>query len=537
MALDCVVIIDRSGLGESRRAALDFTRASGLSWRVVLDQPTCGKHPTLGDGLLVLQAGDGPGQPVALATETSLVEPVELESDVPNGRSPLVTVLHYRNPWVGIQDYPHLEILALKHGASLTEAFENSTGDYVVVVDGDVRLTSGAVSEAVRSAERQRAPTRGRARGRRYRPLAQAEYFPSWRRSFDDKPGPQTVTVAPESTVQRDNLVALDLDPQLDDPAQELAARLGGGSLEGPAAQCSRVPGGVVAGRAGAVLTADGGWLVESVGSRSRAWPDLALDDDGRVGLTGPVRSSDLEVAVVVCERRRAWWTANFGHWTLEVLTRAAILLHSGAPADVKLLVPEPVLPFQRETLAGLGIDDSRILAWDGGPTRFRTVYVPTAHSTPPFLFPAGVELLHRFAYGARSALPWRRLFVSRRKIRRTAPRISNERELLAIAANLGFVEIRPEALPYAKQMRRFAEAEIVVGAHGSGLANAVFMAPGTAMFELAPARLPEGKVRNFWDLAACARQRYGLCVAPGRSVDPERFRRVLADVVQSQKE
>jgi hypothetical protein len=295
------------------------------------------------------------------------------------------------------------------------------------------------------------------------------------------------------------------------------------------------VPDGVVAGRVGAVLTPEGGWLIESAGSVTRAWPELALDDRGMVALTEPPRESGERVATIVCERRREWWTENFGHWTFDVLTRVAMLLRAGIPDDVKFLVPEPVLPFHRETLVGLGIADDRIVPWDGKPTRFGTVYVPTARPAPPFLFPAGVELLRELGASARKGPPGRRLFVSRRQLGRTT-RIVNEEELLEVAEGYGFVEVMPEKLPYSKQLGRFSDAEIVVGAHGSGLANAIFMARGTGLCELAPARLHAEKVPNFWNLAACGGQHYGLCIASGKRVDPKRFRRVLHEMVISAK-
>src|SRR4051794_41876692 len=89
-----------------------------------------------------------------------------------------------------------------------------------------------------------------------------------------------------------------------------------------------------------------------------------------------------------------------------------------------------------------------------------------------------------------------------------------------------GFVQVKPEELPYSEQLRRFSEAEVVVGAHGSGLANAIFMARGTGLCELAPARLNAAKVPSFWNLAACGGQRYGLCVASGGQGGPKRVRR-----------
>jgi hypothetical protein len=545
----CLIIVSNANDEGPRQAALDFMGDSPLSWRVVLYERTSReRHPTLGNGLMVLRAGKGgPDSPLQLTTDMRPVYPAEPRRDVPSRRPPRVTVLHYRNPRVGVQDYPHLEVIGLDRGDSLAEAFEGSTGDYVVVLDRDVELTPNAISEALRGTEG-RAPRRTwglvswMARRRNgagshgHRPIAQAEYFPSWAPAFDDREEPQTVTVARALSVGRDNLVALDLDLHMDDVDREIAVRFGRGlRLEGPAARCSRVPGGVVAGRVGAVLTPQGGWLIESVGAVTRAWPELVLDDRGTVAVTEPPRESDERVATVVCERRREWFTENFGHWTFEVLTRVAMLLRAGVPDDVKLLVPEPVLRFQRETLVGLGIADDRILPWDGVPTRFRAVYVPTARPTPPFLFPAGVELLRKLGAKGRKTAPGRRLFVSRRQLDRTT-RIANEEELLEVAGEFGFVEVMPERLAYSEQLRLYSEAEIVAGAHGSGLANAIFMSHGTGMCELAPAGLHAEKLPNFWDLAACGRQRYAVCIGDGKRVDPKRFKARLRDLIDSTK-
>jgi hypothetical protein len=571
LADGCLIVVPDANWDWCREAALDFALASSLGWRVLLNERTPGEHPTVWNGVMVMKAGADREPGVEIATETGIVDPVDIGDPRSRHHPPRVTVIHYRNPWVGIQDYPNLEIIGLDAGEPVREAFEGSNGDYVVVLDSDVELSPSALSEAVRDAEGgvSRPSTNGlRHRWRPARdgvkslsvwkrgwrslsgdrrrqdvagdglhsPVEQADYYPSWNRTFDDREDPQTVTVARALSVERDNLVVLDLDLSMDDVDREIAVRFGRGlKLEGPAARCSRVPDGVVAGRAGAVLTPDGRWLIESVGAVTRAWPELALDDGGRVTVRGSVRESDERVATIACERRRDWWTANFGHWTFDVLTRVAMLLRAGIPDDVKLLIPQPVLPFQCETLAGLGIADERIVPWGGRPTRFREVYVPTARPAPPFVFPAGVELLRELGAGTRDRPPHTRLFVSRRQLTR-ATRVANEEELVDVARDHGFVEIKPERLSYAEQLRRFSEAEIVVGPHGSGLANAIFMAPGTGLCELAPAGLHAEKVPNFWNLAACGRQRYGLCIASGSRVDPKRFRRVIRDMIRAIK-
>jgi capsular polysaccharide biosynthesis protein len=141
---------------------------------------------------------------------------------------------------------------------------------------------------------------------------------------------------------------------------------------------------------------------------------------------------------------------------------------------------------------------------------------------------PSGVDLVRAGAAGLRDGKPTRRLFVTRRLLVRA--RVRNEDELMDVAAGFGFEEVMPETLPFRDQMKLFAEAEIVAGSHGSGLANAIFMAPGTGMCEVVQAGFKESKLPNFWTLAACGDQRYVVAVGP-HEVAPDQFDRVLAAV------
>ena len=306
LADGCLIVVPDANWDWCREAALDFALGSSLGWRVLLNERTPGEHPTLWNGVMVMKAGADREPHVEIATETEIVEPVDVGDATPRHHPPRVTVIHYRNPWVGIQDYPNLEIIGLDAGESVREAFEDSSGDYVVALDSDVELSPSALGEAIRDAEGGVSPPH--TNGLRYRwgprdgvkplsvwkrgwrslsgdrrrqdvagddlhsPVEQEDYYPSWNRTFDDRDDPQTVTVARALSVERDNLVVLDLDLSMDDVDREIAVRFGRGlKLEGPAARCSRVPDGVVAGRAGAVLTPDGRWLIESVGTVTRA--------------------------------------------------------------------------------------------------------------------------------------------------------------------------------------------------------------------------------------------------------------------------
>ncbi len=76
-------------------------------------------------------------------------------------------------------------------------------------------------------------------------------------------------------------------------------------------------------------------------------------------------------------------------------------------------------------------------------------------------------------------------LYVSRGGVQQR--RMSNEAELEAALAALGFVAIRPETLSIGDQVAAFAAARVIVGAHGSGMANVGFAAPGCIIVEIMP--------------------------------------------------
>lgn len=74
-----------------------------------------------------------------------------------------------------------------------------------------------------------------------------------------------------------------------------------------------------------------------------------------------------------------------------------------------------------------------------------------------------------------------------------------NEEEVLIHLEQAGFSVIRLDDLPFPHQVSAFATAEIVVAAHGAGLANIVFCTPGTRIVEIFD---PTYVVVDYWSLA-----------------------------------
>jgi hypothetical protein len=366
-----------------------------------------------------------------------------------------------------------------------------------------------------------------------YKPKRQQRFFPSGACAFDGTDDPQTVELASKAVVRRDVIDGWDIDPRVAARRAELAAR---GhrvrSFGNPALRCSRVPAGMVTTRGGIVLTSDRHWLVDSLGPASGAAAVIHPRRLIGIRVDDPVRSVDEDVAVVysVLSDKK---TANYYHWVVEGLTRVAMLREARVPETVRLLVPGPVSDMHRQSLTALGVDEARLLSWSGELTRFRTVYLPSGpqlRGSAPVA--AAIDLLRRQTAPPRAA-PGRRLWISRRLALRRRKRLLGEERLIAVAADLGFEEIHPETLTVMEQVEIFAQAEAIGGIHGAGLANAVFMQPGTRVAEAASDQLKARQKQIFWNLAAAGRQRYGYCVGIADGLDLRRFRRVLEEVLR----
>lgn len=76
-----------------------------------------------------------------------------------------------------------------------------------------------------------------------------------------------------------------------------------------------------------------------------------------------------------------------------------------------------------------------------------------------------------------------RRLYIDRRQSRLRP--LTNEQDLVAALAPLGFVAVQPELLSVQDQVRLFRGAEVIVAPHGAALANLGFCRPGTRVLEL----------------------------------------------------
>ena len=97
-----------------------------------------------------------------------------------------------------------------------------------------------------------------------------------------------------------------------------------------------------------------------------------------------------------------------------------------------------------------------------------------------------------------------RRIYLSRRQPANSMRVMINEAELEAALEARGFLIVRPEALPVAEQIILMRNAEVLVGASGAALANALFLPPGAKMFEIQPQNFTSAWVPAMCGMIGC---------------------------------
>ena len=183
----------------------------------------------------------------------------------------------------------------------------------------------------------------------------------------------------------------------------------------------------------------------------------------------------------------------NYSHWMSRYFPRIAITEGYPMLESLPVLVREPLLPFQDESLSLFGYpEERRICVPADVQVHVALLWVPThlrlhRHSM------VGIKWLRETAM-ARLNLAYpppgkgKRLYLSRDDA--SYRHLLNEPELMAKLQQLGFEKVTMSGRSISDQIALFSQAECIVGVHGAAMNNIVFSPTHCCVLELTHSNL-----------------------------------------------
>lgn len=199
-------------------------------------------------------------------------------------------------------------------------------------------------------------------------------------------------------------------------------------------------------------------------------------------------------------------WSSGHFHWIADVLPK--LILMKDKAAEFVLLLPD--LPYLRniglESLDLLGIRFEEVLLMR--PDAFYKAddlyYIPRIASSGQFDVSLMKQVKNTLCNQQQPGS--RRIYISRSKA--ACRKVLNENELIPVLHRYGFDIFNGEDYNLKEQAGLFSGAQILMGIHGAGLANCIFMPEGSKLIEL---RKKENGPFNvgYWHLADAVGQKY----------------------------
>ena len=174
----------------------------------------------------------------------------------------------------------------------------------------------------------------------------------------------------------------------------------------------------------------------------------------------------------------------NYYHWTTEYLPKLATLNATVPDIDQRdpvFIVNDNLASWQIASLTHAGIGLDRLFRLKGGHEALCSqLYVPSMPETRQ-----SVEFL-RDLMGIEASEPTgQRLYVSRLDTVPERRRIADEEALAEQLQARGYDILVPTEVDFDAQIMKFAEADVIIGAHGAALTNLIYARPGAIAIEI----------------------------------------------------
>lgn len=196
-------------------------------------------------------------------------------------------------------------------------------------------------------------------------------------------------------------------------------------------------------------------------------------------------------------------WSVGHYHWFAEVLPRLWLVRERAGEFCLLLPDSEYVKSVGLDSLRALGLNFKDVVFMDAD-----SLYsVDSLHYVSRLASPGGVhdrimqEMRAKLLEGYGSGDG--RLYVSRRNAR--FRKILNEDDVARLVSRHGFEVVCGDNMDLAGQIRAFSGSSVVLGIHGAGLTNGIFIRQGGLMIEICKRERNYG----YWHLADSVGLRY----------------------------
>jgi capsular polysaccharide biosynthesis protein len=212
--------------------------------------------------------------------------------------------------------------------------------------------------------------------------------------------------------------------------------------------------------------------------------------------------SASVSSGLWVCDA----WSREYFHWLADVLPKLILV-----DSDLPLLLPPGYLARdyikQSLELMGIGFTELPKARARCPELQVITPVAPTGNFNPDVMTRLRNRLVAKNDDPASD-----RVYISREKAPRR--RITNEDALRATLESFGFTCVCMEDYPWQEQISIVSRASLLMGLHGAGLTNMLFMQPGSQIIELR--RQGDGHNNCYFTLASAMSHDYYYQTCPG---------------------
>jgi len=195
-------------------------------------------------------------------------------------------------------------------------------------------------------------------------------------------------------------------------------------------------------------------------------------------------------------------WTSNYYHWHIFALKKLLILQEKGLTKDALIFLPKKYqrYKFVFPSLAKFGITEKQII-FLRRKSNIKTAEVLFVEPSEqhPIIFQEMHEILLQ---NQKSNLDFGdKIYISRAG--QVLRFVENENEVVALLEKYGFKKIIAEKFSYDEQIAICSKAKYLIGPHGAGLTNFLFMKEDSSVLELVSSPSSQRSVTEYFRLAS----------------------------------